>query len=76
MHKRLFYIVILALLVSIISVLFPTSSGSVAAPAVKIGNIPVNLSNGGYFAKKGDWLYYSNGFYEGKLYKSKMDGNM
>ncbi|MCL2488020.1 MAG: DUF5050 domain-containing protein [Oscillospiraceae bacterium] len=43
--------------------------------ANKVGNTPGNLMHGGLAAIQGDWIYYSNGRDEGRLYRMKADGS-
>ena len=47
-----------------------------AAPAPEIvntrGNTSINISNGGYVAQQGDWIYFTEG--DGGLFKERIDG--
>ena len=58
----------------------PSSQGqgsSVLPPAPivnTVGNTPGNITNGGYAAIQGDWIYYSNVSDGYKLYRIKTDG--
>jgi hypothetical protein len=74
MKKSIVRVISMIILVSILSgSVFVNAEAEVQKSA--LGNTPENLSNSGNYAKEGEWLYYSNGFDEDKLYKCKLDGS-
>ncbi|HBL83844.1 MAG: hypothetical protein A2Y17_08110 [Clostridiales bacterium GWF2_38_85] len=44
-------------------------------PVADNGNTPGNISNGGMVAEHDGWIYYSNGYHNGWLYRMKPDGS-
>lgn len=71
------YAGVLLVFILIITVLISDVYGASVLPAQEhiYGNSSGNLINLGLFVESKDWIYYSNSFYDYKLYKIKHDGS-